>query len=229
MDAFECNSILNIFLYLYTFLKFMEHWNIKESILLQKLKNPESIQEFLDSMPYDAIDHETNKSPRYSIKEFRANCFEGALIAAAVMEYHGYKPLIIDMAGTNADDHVIMIYKMHGRWGSIAKSNTATLRSREPVYHNLRELVMSYFDFYVNLKGDKLLRGYTRPIDLRRFDSLNWRTTEENLDITIGNTLTDTRHTNILKKGNEKYLNKAEPIVIAATMLGSNPDGFKHH
>ena len=36
-----------------------------------------------------------------------------------------------------------------------AKSNYTGCRYREPVYRSLRELVLSYFDVYFNLRGDR--------------------------------------------------------------------------
>ena len=58
--------------------------------------------------------------------------------------------LIVDMKAFNDDDHVIAVFKEDGHWGAVAKSNFTSLRYREPVYRSLRELVMSYFDFYFN-------------------------------------------------------------------------------
>jgi hypothetical protein len=67
------------------------------------------------------------------------------------------------------DDHVLAVYSVNGTWGCLAKSNYPVLRSREPVYRSLRELSMSYFDFFFNSDKLKSLRAYTRPINLNRF------------------------------------------------------------
>jgi len=40
---------------------------------------------------------------------------------------------------------------------------------------------MSYFEHYYNVKGEKTLRAYSRPVNLARFDSINWMTSEEPL------------------------------------------------
>ena len=67
-----------------------------------------------------------------------AHCFEGALFAAAALEFLGYKPLIVDMKSFNDDDHVIAVFHGYmGHWGAVAKSNFTTLRYREPVYRSL--------------------------------------------------------------------------------------------
>ena len=59
---------------------------------------------------------------------------------------------------------------MRGHWGAIAKSNFSGLRFREPVYRSPRELVLSYFDDYMNLRGERTLRAYSQPVNLARFD-----------------------------------------------------------
>jgi hypothetical protein len=42
--------------------------------------------------------------------------------------------------------------------------------------------VMSYFEHYYNPAGEKTLRAYsTRPVNLKRFDRMNWMTSEEEL------------------------------------------------
>jgi len=201
-------------------------WTKKEIELFEILKTPNTIQEFLNSTPYDAVDQETNRSPRYVIKEKRANCFEGALLAAAVMEYYGHQPRIIDMSAHNDDDHLIMVYQICGHWGAIAKSNTTTLRGREPVYDTPKDLIMSYFDFYFNVNGDKTLRGYTRPVNLNKFNKYNWRVTSGNLDLTVGNILTKMKHNEILTPEMALRLNKADSEILAASLLGSNPEGL---
>ena len=56
----------------------------------------------------------------------------------------------------------------------MAKSNYVNLGFREPVYKNLRELVMTYFEHYCSVNKEKMLRGYTRPLDASRYTHLNW-------------------------------------------------------
>ena len=70
---------------------------------------------------------------------------EGALFAAAALRVHGFPSLLLDLEGIRDDDHVLAIFRRHGHWGAIAKSNFSGLRFREPVYRTLRELAMSYF------------------------------------------------------------------------------------
>jgi len=150
--------------------------------LLRGLSTPEKIQKFLDDLPYNKEKGgETCRSPRLVIENNTAHCFEGALFAAAALRANGRPPLILDLESVRDDDHVIAVYRSEGCWGSIAKSNYAGLQSRSPVYRTLRELAMSYFEHYYNLKGEKTLRGYSRPVNLARFDSIEWMTSAEPL------------------------------------------------
>ncbi len=153
-----------------------------------------------------------------------ANCFDGAVYAAAALERLGFPPLIVDMEAKNDDDHVIAVY-FSGGWGAVAKSNTTMLRSREPVYRSIRELVMSYFDGYFNTRGYKSLRSYSAPVDLRRFDSVSWRTTGKWLD-EIQTHLHHIRHYPVITKTMERQLSRAEPIVLRACFLNSNRRGL---
>ena len=155
-------------------------WTKEEIKLLKTLNNPDKIQAFLDSIDYNP-NYEC-RSPRWVMKKRSAHCFEGALFAAAALQFIGYKPLIVDMLAVNDDDHVIAVFKEDGHWGAVAKSNFTSLRFREPVYISLRELVMSYFDFFFNIYGVKSLRSYSLPFDLTMYEPLNWATTDEDLE-----------------------------------------------
>ena len=181
-------------------------WTEDEIKFLKTLKEPDNIQGFLDTIDYNP-NYEC-RSPGWVIKKRSAHCFEGALFAAASLEFIGYKPLIIDMKAFNDDDHVIAVYKNNGHWGSVAKSNFTTLRSREPVYRSIRELVMSYFDFYFNTDGDKSLRSYSLPLDLSIYNSRKWRTTDEDLEY-IGDKLESMRHFPVINETMIKNLKRA--------------------
>ncbi len=160
----------------------MHRLNKNELQLLRKLSTPERIQKFLDDLPYNKEKHgETCYSPRHVLRYNTAHCFEGALFAAAALRVNGKPPLILDLEAVRDDDHVVAVYRTNGHWGAIGKSNYAGLRFRCPVYRTLRELAVSYFEHYYNLKGEKTLRAYSRPVNLARFDSIDWMTAEEPL------------------------------------------------
>src|SRR5437899_10894528 len=143
---------------------------------LRSLKDPHGIQRFLDDQPYHLAD--TAWSPQLVLRENTSHWFEGATFAAAALRANGYPPLVIDLEAEHDADHVIAVYKHDSHWGAIAKSNYTGCRYREPVYRTLRELAMSYFNVYFNLRGKRTLRRYSRPVDLSRFDHRNWMISE---------------------------------------------------
>lgn len=104
------------------------------------------------------------------------------MLAAAALRMHGHRPLVVDLKATEADDdHVIAVFRQHGSWGAISKTNHAVLRYREPVYASIRELVLSFFHEYFLKNGKKTLRSYSQPVDLSRFDRRGWMTSEEDV------------------------------------------------
>ena len=146
---------------------------------LRALKTPARIQRFVDELTYDYAD--TARSPRRTLRERKGHCLEGALVAAAALRVQGHPPLLMDLESVHDDDHVLALYRERGLWGAIAKSNFAGLRFRAPVYRTLRELAMSYFDNYYNLRGERTLRAYSRAVNLARLDKQNWMTAEEDV------------------------------------------------
>ncbi len=129
------------------------------------------------------------------------------------------------MKSFNDDDHVIAVFMEHRHWGAVAKSNFTTLRYREPVYRSLRELIMSYFDFYFNLNGDKSLRSYSRPLNLNIYRKRQWATTDEDLEF-IGDKLESMHHYPVIDNDMIVNLKRASKIMLEAGMLGSNEEGL---
>lgn len=198
-------------------------WTSEEADFLKTLNDPDNIQGFLDSIEYNPS-YEC-RSPRYVIRKKSAHCFEGALFAAAALEFNGYEPLIVDMKAHNDDDHVIAVFRIDGHWGSVAKSNFTTLRYREPVYRSIRELVMSYFDFYFNTDGVKSLRSFSLPLNLTVYNNRFWKTTDDDLEY-IGDKLEIMRHYPVVNDKMIRSLKKASPTMLSAGMLGSNAEGL---
>jgi hypothetical protein len=144
---------------------------------LRSLNTPVKIQKFIDGLTYQYAD--TAGSPRRVLRERRGHCLEGALLAAAALRVSGHRPLVMDLESVRDDDHVVALYRERGLWGGIAKSNYAGLRFRAPVYRTLRELALSYFEHYYNLRGERTLRAYSVAVDLSRLDARHWMTDEE--------------------------------------------------
>jgi len=146
---------------------------------LRALKTPARIQKFVDAITYQYAD--TAWSPKRVLQERKGHCLEGALVAAAALRVNGYPPLLMDLEAVRDDDHVLAIYREGGLWGSIAKSNFAGLRFRAPIYRTLRELALSYFEHYYNLRGERTLRAYSQAVNLAVLDSRHWMTSEEDV------------------------------------------------
>lgn len=148
-----------------------------------------------------------------------ASCLEGAIFAAAALRVLGFPPLILDLEAEQDTDHVIAIFKVRGHWGAVAKSNFTGCRYREPVYRTLRELAMSYFNIYFNLRGERTLRHYSRPVNLTRFDRRNWMTTDQPVWF-IAEYLCEIPHTPLLRSTMEKTLTRVDRRTIKAEMVG---------
>jgi len=188
-----------------------KEWNV-----LKKLSNPKKVQDFLNSLLFNFEDRgETHDSVRKTLKKGKAHCFEGALIAATALWIRGHRPLLLDLVTVNSDlDHVVTLFKYDNCWGAISKTNHIVLRYREPVYKNIRELVMSYFHEYYLPNGLKTLRSFSEPFDLSKLGT-KWITTEENLG-GLAHRLDHSPHKRILSFKQEKNLRKVDKIEMKA-------------
>ncbi|HEY8834295.1 MAG TPA: hypothetical protein VIM09_01825 [Chthoniobacterales bacterium] len=184
---------------------------------LRRLKTPAGIQRFLDGMPYHLAG--TAWSPRKVLHEKTAHCLEGAIFAAAALRVLDFPPLILDLEADQDTDHVLAVFKIRGHWGAIAKSNFSGCRYREPVYRTLRELALSYFNIYFNLRGERTLRRFSRPVNLKRFDDRAWMTSEKEIWF-IAEYLCDIPHQRLLKRGLEKNLTRVDARTWASEMVG---------
>jgi hypothetical protein len=146
-----------------------------EFAVLKRLDTPQKIQAFLHGLQQNwEVDGETCRPVAEVLRTGRAHCIEGAMLAAAALWVHGEPPLILDMRAERDFDHVVALFKRHGCWGAISKTNGIGLRWRDPVYRTLRELAMSYFHEYFNRRDHKTLREYSLPFDLRRMEPAIW-------------------------------------------------------
>lgn len=189
---------------------------------LKKLSTPAKIQDFLNKIPinFEENGEDTCMSPASILKNKKCHCIEGAFFAAAAIWLNKIglaKPLVVDLKGTRDDfDHVVAVFKINGKWGAISKTNHAVLRYREPVYRDIRELVMSYFHEYTDDKntGKKTLREFSDAVDLSIFGK-EWIFSDDNL-WHIHDYLDRVKHYKIPTKAQEKSLRKADEIEIKA-------------
>jgi hypothetical protein len=151
--------------------------------LLLSLSSPSKIQDYLESIPFNHEDTgETYMSVNRTLRERRAHCVEGALVAYAALSLLRFKPFLISLNVTDDDyDHVITVYRKDNHFGAISKTNHSVLGWRDPVYRTVRELVMSYFhEYFLSKNGKKTMRSYSKPFYLSS-SSLPWINGEEEL------------------------------------------------
>jgi len=207
-----------------TMARFDQLLNESEYQTITQLNSPYEIQMFLDNLPYSVDNY--YRCPLRVLSDRTAHCFDGALFAAAMLRRLAYPPFILDMIPNDRDDdHLLALYKRDGHWGAVAKSNFAGLRFREPIYRSLRELVMSYFEQYYNIEGEKTLRGYTVPLNLRHFDKFNWMTIDDNLE-KIAQRLDEIRRLPIISESMSLNLSPVDQRSYKAGLSGSDEAGL---
>ncbi len=178
--------------------------------VLAKLTTPQLIQDYLDTVPINFEKRgDTHHSPRTVIEKNTAHCIEGALLAAAALDYHGKRPLLMDFTTKKKDeDHVVALYKINGYWGAISKTNHPILRFRDPIYKTLRELALSFaHEYFMFEDGEKTLVSYSRPLNMRRFGT-KWITTSEDL-FWVDAALDKNKHYPIVPEVNRHHLRPA--------------------
>jgi hypothetical protein len=184
---------------------------------VRALKTPHGIQKFLNETPYHVA--RTAWSPRRVLRERTSHCLEGAIFAAAALRVLGFPPLVIDLEAENDTDHVIAVFRIRGHWGAIANSNFAGCRYREPVYRSLRELAMSYFDDYYNLRAERTLRTFSRPVNLSRFDARGWMTDDKDIWY-VPEYLCEISHHQLLTPWQRKNLNRLDKRTFESGLHG---------
>jgi hypothetical protein len=195
-----------------------------ERAFMRGLDSPAKIQAFLDELPYSS--DEFYRCPVRVVRDRVGHCFDGALFAAAALRRLGHPARILDMLPNGRDDdHILALFTVEGCWGALAKSNFVGLRFREPIYRSLRELVMSYFEQYYNVAGEKTLAGYTRPLSLKQYDRQHWMTRDEPLEL-IAQRLDEIPKFMIIMPAMAARLSPVDKRTYQAGMIGVNEAGL---
>ena len=197
--------------------------------IFRALNTPRKIQDFIDQIPMNFEEHgDTCLSPCRVLRENKAHCMEGAMVAAVALRLAGWKPLVVDLKSSMRDvDHVIAVFEMHGCWGAISKTNHGVLRYREPIYKNIRELAISYFhEYYLLTDGAKTMRSYSSPFDLSRFDARGWMTADEDVWY-VPHSIDSVRHFPLLTKSQIVRLRPADLIERSMAKIPEWPDPVK--
>lgn len=191
----------------------------KELAIFRKLNTPAKVQDFLNTIPinFEKDKKDTAKSPIMVMRKWNAHCIEGAILGAYILSLHGHKPLLINLKCTKEDfEHVIAPFQVNGYWGALSKTNHAVERYRDPVYRNIHELMMSFFNEYYLINGKKTMRKYSEPLNLNTFKK-GWEVKEKDL-WEIDTKLDKIKYYKIAPK-NIKNLRKADPIEVKVLKL----------
>lgn len=162
----------------------LEDLTATELKFIKATNTPAKVQRWLDGLRYnwekDGLP--TLRSLRRVLKDRTAHCLEGAVAAAAVMQFHGHKPLMLCMEARDID-HNLYVFKERGLYGAIGQSRDANLKFRKPKFKTLRDLVLSYYPYYWNYwtndHTELTIRGYSL-VDLGKFKQ-DWVTGEAEL------------------------------------------------
>jgi len=205
----------------------------KEEIdFFKTLYAPSLVQEYLDKIPMNhEIEDDTCLSPVEVIRQNHAHCIEAAMLAACILSMNGFPPYIMDLKSCEGDyDHCITPFQIRGFWGCISKSNHSSLRYRNPVYETLRELVMSYFDEYMDGGGRRTLRSYSKPLNLEIMFGPSWYKVRGDV-FHVAGLVDDVKHYNILPD-EMIVLRDADAMVMHTTVRQlewPTPENFDQH
>ena len=157
-----------------------QHFTRAERALIARLNTPAKVQRWLNALPYNTEKgSETQHSFRPVVKLRTAHCMEAALFAAVVLEQHGFPPLVMSLESQDWLDHVIFIYQVNGRWGSVARSRDPGLHGRKPVFRSPRALARSYIEPYVDYTGR--VKGFGVANLATAMGHYDWRFTENSV------------------------------------------------
>jgi hypothetical protein len=148
---------------------------------IQAHRTPAAVQQYLNRLPYNTEpppDPATLRTFRGVVARRTAHCLEAAITAAVILEQHGYPPLVMSLESIDGLDHVVFVYRRHGRWGSVARSRDPGLHGRRPVFRSLRALAQSYFDPFIDRTGCVTAYG---AVDLRVLGAYDWRLSSGNV------------------------------------------------
>jgi hypothetical protein len=153
-----------------------------ERRIVRRFRTPAAVQGFLNRLPYNSEPPPggaTLRSFRGVVRHGTAHCLEAALAAAAILEQHGYPPLVLSFESIDELDHVLFVYRQRGGWGSVARSRDPGLHGRKPIFRTARALALSYVEPYVDYHGR--ITGYT-VVDLRTLlGTYDWRLSDGNV------------------------------------------------
>lgn len=157
----------------------IERFTPRERSILRRLSTPIQVQRHLYSVAYNGGKQgNTQRTFRGVVEHERAHCLEAVFFAATVLERRGHPPFVLDIESEDGLDHVLLLYRHNGKWGTVARSRDAGLHGRRPIYTSIEAIVESYFDPYVDGSGRIVGYGTAHLDELSRSD---WRLATHNV------------------------------------------------
>lgn len=146
--------------------------------LFAELNTPDEVQEYVDT----EIQYNSEREDRSVLQvatDHLAECYNGALFAAACLRAAGYKVSLMQLGARGGDEeHVLCVYELNGCYGSIAQSKFMGLKGRRPLYSSVHDLAISYIEFYFGFDGRYTLLNYSDLLDLNAYGD-DWLTDAE--------------------------------------------------
>lgn len=144
--------------------------------LTHKLRSPWDVQKYLFDLDYNPKPQ--LQSALSAIKSQTAHCLEGVFISAAILEHHNFEPWCLSLESQDGLDHCLFLFQsQQGLWGTIGKSRDFGLNGRKPIFRNIKSLVKSYYDPYVDKTG-RLTAWQVAHLDEIKCD---WRRSKKNV------------------------------------------------
>jgi hypothetical protein len=195
-----------------------------ERRVFARLDTPQKIQAYLEKLPPNfELGGETYMSPRRALKARTVHCAEAAVLAAAILIYHGQPVWLMDIRALPSDqDHIVTLFKQRGLWGAISKTNHAVLRWRDPIYRSAREVAMTYAHEYNLDFGKKSMLAYSRPFSLTHYAPRRWVIAEEDLDWLM-DALDDSPHDPVAPPHALKRRRKSTRVELKSQDLTEHP------
>jgi len=170
---------------------------------LEKINTPEKVQNFLDTqLNYNWA--REDRSVAEVIKDREAECYNGALLAAAALLLAGYKASILRLLARGGDEeHILCVYSQNGYFGSVAQSKFLGLKSRQPIYRTVRDLAVSYVEFYFGFDGRYTLQAFSNLLTLKKYN-LRWLNNSA-IVIQMAKDLNKSKHFDLVKLDDPYY------------------------
>ncbi len=160
--------------------------------VLESCNTPEKVQTYIDTrITYDP--YREDRSVLQVINDGRGECYNGALFGVACLMVAGYKTSIIELYARGGDEeHILAVYKKGKYYGCVAQSKYLGLKSRRPMYSSIRDLAMSYMEYYFGYDGRYSLQSYTSLFSLGKYQG-QWLN-DSTAVVQIGKDLRNARH-----------------------------------